>query len=177
MHLVVADTKEPRLKWLCRSFQPLCLFIIPITSMHSFSIHSTCTWKILIVPDLCHPLKFFLFPPLQVGDRSFPLETVKQLKELMDVDQSVSPRLAETSVVAVCANPLLPQIFHPVCQGKGAGIVFSELGKTEQRRNKQITNTEITDIKYSIILEWVPLESPSNLYMKEWLLCENNIHL
>ncbi|XP_045884864.1 guanylin-like [Micropterus dolomieu] len=65
---------------------------------------------------------------VRVGDRSFPLETVKQLKELMDVDQSVSPRLAETSVVAVCANPLLPQIFHPVCQGKGAGIVFSELG-------------------------------------------------
>ncbi|KAI3369801.1 hypothetical protein L3Q82_024629, partial [Scortum barcoo] len=46
---------------------------------------------------------------VKVGDRSFPLEAVKQLKELMDLDGSVSPHLAETSVVAVCAHPLLPQ--------------------------------------------------------------------
>ncbi|XP_051270616.1 guanylin-like [Dicentrarchus labrax] len=64
---------------------------------------------------------------VEVGDRSFPLETVQQLMELMDVDDSVSPHLAETSVVAVCADPLLPQIFRPVCQGKGAGLVFSRL--------------------------------------------------
>ncbi|XP_070705914.1 guanylin-like [Pempheris klunzingeri] len=64
---------------------------------------------------------------VKVGDRSFPLETVKELRGLMDLDDNVSPRLAETSVVAVCANPLLPQIFQPVCQGKGAGILFSTL--------------------------------------------------
>ncbi|XP_035518292.1 guanylin-like [Morone saxatilis] len=64
---------------------------------------------------------------VEVGDRSFPLETVQQLMELMDVDDSVSPHLAETSVVAVCADPLLPQIFLPVCQGKGTGLVFSRL--------------------------------------------------
>uniref|UniRef100_A0A4W6DJG1 Guanylate cyclase activator 2B n=1 Tax=Lates calcarifer TaxID=8187 RepID=A0A4W6DJG1_LATCA len=71
--------------------------------------------------------KFFLSPPLQVGDRSFPLEAVKQLKELMDLNDNVSPHLAETSVTAVCANPLLPQVFRTVCQGKGTGIVFSRL--------------------------------------------------
>ncbi|XP_044023804.1 guanylin-like [Siniperca chuatsi] len=64
---------------------------------------------------------------VEVGDRSFPFEAVKQLKELMDLDDNISPHLAETSVVAVCANPLLPQVFRPVCHGKGAGIVFSKL--------------------------------------------------
>ncbi|XP_013864957.1 guanylin [Austrofundulus limnaeus] len=64
---------------------------------------------------------------VMVGDRSFPLEAVKQLKELMDLEDSINPRLAETSTAAVCAHPLLPQVFRPVCQGKGAGIVFSRL--------------------------------------------------
>ena len=79
--------------------------------------------------------EFFLFLPYQVGDRSFPLEAVKHLKELMDLDDSVSPRLADTSVVAVCTNPALPQVFQPVCRERGAGMVFSKLGKSEQRRN------------------------------------------
>ncbi|XP_040890313.1 guanylin-like [Toxotes jaculatrix] len=64
---------------------------------------------------------------VKVGDKSFPLEAVKQLKELMDLDDYVSPQLTETSVVAVCANPLLPQVFQPVCQGKGRGFVLSKL--------------------------------------------------
>ncbi|KAI9549020.1 hypothetical protein NQZ68_003555 [Dissostichus eleginoides] len=64
---------------------------------------------------------------VKVGDRIFPLEAVKQLKELMDLDDNVSPRVSETSVVAACANPVLPQVFRPVCQGKGTGIIFSKL--------------------------------------------------
>lgn len=81
--------------------------------------------------------------PIQVGNRSFPLEAVKELKEMMDLEEDVSPRLAETSIVAVCSNPLLPQVFLPVCQGRGAGITFSQLGKTETTRNKQVVNVEI----------------------------------
>lgn len=65
----------------------------------------------------------------QVGGRVFPLEAVKQLVEMMDLDVGVSPHLSETSIVAVCANPLLPQVFRPVCHAKGAGLVLSELGK------------------------------------------------
>ncbi|KAK9528567.1 hypothetical protein VZT92_012720 [Zoarces viviparus] len=64
---------------------------------------------------------------VKVGDRSFPLKAVKQLEELMDLDHSVSPHLTETSVAAVCTNPVLPQVFRPVCQEKGAGVVFSKL--------------------------------------------------
>ncbi|XP_023125584.1 guanylin-like [Amphiprion ocellaris] len=61
---------------------------------------------------------------VNVGDESFPLEAVKQLKELMALNDNISP-FAKTSV---CANPLLPQVFHPVCQARGAGTtVFSKL--------------------------------------------------
>ncbi|XP_028262248.1 guanylin-like [Parambassis ranga] len=64
---------------------------------------------------------------VKFGDRSFPLEAVKQLKQLMSLDDDVSRHLTETSVVAVCAHPLLPQVLRPVCQEKGAAAVFSKL--------------------------------------------------
>ncbi|XP_041837249.1 guanylin-like [Melanotaenia boesemani] len=64
---------------------------------------------------------------VKVGDRSFPLEAVKQLKVLMDLNDNVNPHLAETSVAAVCGHPLLPQVFRPACKEKGAGIIFSRL--------------------------------------------------
>lgn len=98
-----------------------------------------CMWKIYIVP-FYWPWSLFLNLLLQVGNRSFPLEAVKQLKELMDLEDSINPRLAETSTAAVCAHPLLPQVFRPVCQGKGAGVVFSRLGKVEPSGNKQIND-------------------------------------
>uniref|UniRef100_A0A3Q1GE59 Guanylate cyclase activator 2B n=1 Tax=Acanthochromis polyacanthus TaxID=80966 RepID=A0A3Q1GE59_9TELE len=60
---------------------------------------------------------------VNVGDKSFPLEAVKQLQELMALNDNISP-FAETSI---CTNPLLPQVFRPVCQARGAGTVFSKL--------------------------------------------------
>uniref|UniRef100_A0A3B3U0R7 Guanylate cyclase activator 2B n=1 Tax=Poecilia latipinna TaxID=48699 RepID=A0A3B3U0R7_9TELE len=72
-------------------------------------------------------LVLFLNFPLQVGDRSFPLEAVKELMELMNLEDNLNPHLTETSTATVCAHPLLPQVFRPVCQGKGAGIIFSRL--------------------------------------------------
>ncbi|KAM6927780.1 guanylin-like [Xenentodon cancila] len=64
---------------------------------------------------------------VKVGDRSYPLEAVKQLKDLMDSEDDLMPRLSDTGVAAICTHPLLPQIFRPVCQGKGAEMVFSKL--------------------------------------------------
>ncbi|KAM4740916.1 guanylin-like [Anableps anableps] len=64
---------------------------------------------------------------VKVGDKSFPLEAVKHLKELMDLEDNLNPHFTDTSTAAVCTHPLLPQVFHPVCQGKGAGIIFSRL--------------------------------------------------
>ncbi|KAM9759155.1 guanylate cyclase activator 2B-like [Menidia menidia] len=64
---------------------------------------------------------------VKVGDRIFPLEAVKQLKDLMDLNDNVNPHLAQKSSAAVCAHPLLPQVFQPVCQGRGARVVFLKL--------------------------------------------------
>ncbi|CAK6960957.1 guanylin-like [Scomber scombrus] len=64
---------------------------------------------------------------VKVGDRNFPLEAVKQLKELMDLDDYANPYLDETSVAAACANPLLPQVFRSLCQAPGTDMVFSRL--------------------------------------------------
>ncbi|XP_037107576.1 guanylate cyclase activator 2B-like isoform X1 [Syngnathus acus] len=63
------------------------------------------------------------------GDRSFPLEAVKQLKALMDrVGERLGPQLARSRrVLAVCADPVLPRVFYPTCRGQGAAGVFSRL--------------------------------------------------
>ncbi|XP_076003474.1 guanylin-like [Genypterus blacodes] len=72
----------------------------------------------------CHSVQ------VRVGDRSFPLKAVKQLKSLLDLDSdghTPNPRLAGTSVRVVCDDPVLPQVFRPVCQGRGAAMTFSRL--------------------------------------------------
>uniref|UniRef100_A0A673CLT0 Guanylate cyclase activator 2B n=1 Tax=Sphaeramia orbicularis TaxID=375764 RepID=A0A673CLT0_9TELE len=56
-----------------------------------------------------------------VGHRSFPLEAVKQLKELMKSNNN--------NVPSVCASPLLPLVFYPVCKGKHTAWVFHQLVK------------------------------------------------
>ncbi|XP_055724609.1 guanylin-like [Salvelinus fontinalis] len=61
------------------------------------------------------------------GERSYPLEAVKALKELIDTDAMVNPRMINTNMVSVCNNRVLPQAFYPVCQGKEAAMVFSRL--------------------------------------------------
>uniref|UniRef100_A0AAV2M743 Guanylate cyclase activator 2B n=1 Tax=Knipowitschia caucasica TaxID=637954 RepID=A0AAV2M743_KNICA len=64
----------------------------------------------------------------EVGDRSFPLGAVKTLKALMEKeDFEVNPNVAETSSVAVCQDPVLPQVFREVCQEQGAAVTLSRL--------------------------------------------------
>ncbi|KAL7407906.1 hypothetical protein ABVT39_015468 [Epinephelus coioides] len=43
---------------------------------------------------------------VKVGDKSFPFEAVKQLKELLDLDKNVSPHLSETSIAACLSSSL-----------------------------------------------------------------------
>lgn len=52
---------------------------------------------------------------------------------LIDLDDGMDPQLSEKNIADVCANPLLPQVFRPVCHGRAAGGVLSELGKTTDR--------------------------------------------
>uniref|UniRef100_A0A3Q1BFC5 Guanylate cyclase activator 2B n=1 Tax=Amphiprion ocellaris TaxID=80972 RepID=A0A3Q1BFC5_AMPOC len=57
---------------------------------------------------------------------SFPLEAVKQLKKLFNLDEKI-PELTKKDVEDVCANRDLPQVFKPVCQEEGRQAVFSNL--------------------------------------------------
>uniref|UniRef100_A0A3Q1FKG7 Guanylate cyclase activator 2B n=1 Tax=Acanthochromis polyacanthus TaxID=80966 RepID=A0A3Q1FKG7_9TELE len=66
---------------------------------------------ILVVVLLCTGA---LGVQVMVGDRSFPLEAVKELKELMDLDE-MNPQLTKDVVEDTCADPLLPQVFESVC--------------------------------------------------------------
>uniref|UniRef100_A0A3P9HB87 Guanylate cyclase activator 2B n=1 Tax=Oryzias latipes TaxID=8090 RepID=A0A3P9HB87_ORYLA len=63
---------------------------------------------------------------VQVEDQVFPLEAVTQLKELLDLS-AFHPGLANAKAASVCDHPLLPQVFHPACQEKGADILFTKL--------------------------------------------------
>lgn len=95
------------------------------------SNNDNLTWKIkdyARVNERIHHL-IHVFNCVQDGERSYPLEAVKALKELIDTDAMVNLRLINTNMVSVCNNPVLPQAFYPVCQGKEAAMVFSRLGK------------------------------------------------
>ncbi|XP_029006326.1 guanylin-like [Betta splendens] len=62
---------------------------------------------------------------VKAGNMSFPLDAVKELRNLMNLNEGVT----DASIAAVCHNPLLPQVFVPACQCKKAEAIFSDLGK------------------------------------------------
>uniref|UniRef100_A0A8C6UXR1 Guanylate cyclase activator 2B n=1 Tax=Neogobius melanostomus TaxID=47308 RepID=A0A8C6UXR1_9GOBI len=61
----------------------------------------------------------------QEGRLSFSLDAVRRLQELTNNTLAAKQNL----VVSVCKHPLLPQIFIPACQGKGAAMTLSRLVK------------------------------------------------
>ncbi|XP_072239192.1 guanylin-like [Leuresthes tenuis] len=60
---------------------------------------------------------------------SFSLEAVKRLQELTEtrvMAGQLSPRL-RTSTMSLCAEPMLPQEFLPLCKQRGASASLSRL--------------------------------------------------
>uniref|UniRef100_A0A3P8TWW2 Guanylate cyclase activator 2B n=1 Tax=Amphiprion percula TaxID=161767 RepID=A0A3P8TWW2_AMPPE len=96
------------------------------------------------------------FLSLQVRDRHFPLQAVKELKELMDLDEK-NPQLTKKVVEEVCAKPLLPPVFRAVCDNEvERKAVFYELGKVDLEKSKRTWTVghqiNLVTLKYCITL-------------------------
>ncbi|XP_044308228.1 guanylin-like [Varanus komodoensis] len=63
---------------------------------------------------------------VKVGDYSFPLELVKQLKNLQGAS-AMHPRMRSSTSVPVCSHPKLPAEFAPLCASPGAESLIREL--------------------------------------------------
>uniref|UniRef100_A0A3Q4MLD3 Guanylate cyclase activator 2B n=1 Tax=Neolamprologus brichardi TaxID=32507 RepID=A0A3Q4MLD3_NEOBR len=94
--------------------------------MFSVSCKSTPEKTVLSFPLINLYGNFLSLSP-QVGDKSFPLEAVKQLKKIMELDEKFGPHSDAHTFKTVCANPLVPQVFRPVCQKDEEVAVFSNL--------------------------------------------------
>lgn len=93
----------------------------------------------------------FLSLSPQVGDKSFPLEAVKQLKKIMELDENLGSHSDAHTFKTVCANPLVPQVFRPVCQKDEEVAVFSNLSK-KSPKGDQIILVKNTLRYYSVFL-------------------------
>ncbi|NXG13606.1 GUC2B cyclase, partial [Grallaria varia] len=63
---------------------------------------------------------------VQDGDLKFPLESVKKLKELMDGNRAVNPRML-VATHPLCQEKALPAEFQPVCKREDAPMIFQRL--------------------------------------------------
>uniref|UniRef100_A0A8D2ZF89 Guanylate cyclase activator 2B n=1 Tax=Scophthalmus maximus TaxID=52904 RepID=A0A8D2ZF89_SCOMX len=65
----------------------------------------------------------------QENGLSFSLEAVKRLQELTLSRASAGPQnpRLRTSTVSLCADPMLPQEFLPICKQRGASASLSRL--------------------------------------------------
>ncbi|XP_042333995.1 guanylin-like [Sceloporus undulatus] len=75
---------------------------------------------------------------VQDGERSFSLESVKKLKEILGTQAGpASSRLkSQLAYVTVCTHPELPKEFYSVCQRKEAPLVFKRLSLTVQNTDQ-----------------------------------------
>ncbi|AWP02210.1 putative guanylate cyclase activator 2B-like [Scophthalmus maximus] len=66
---------------------------------------------------------------VQENGLSFSLEAVKRLQELTLSRASAGPQnpRLRTSTVSLCADPMLPQEFLPICKQRGASASLSRL--------------------------------------------------
>ncbi|NXE83400.1 GUC2A protein, partial [Cochlearius cochlearius] len=65
---------------------------------------------------------------VQDGDLKFSLESVKKLKELMDENRHINPRMAVSMASYYpCDEKDLPEEFQPVCKREDAPKIFERL--------------------------------------------------
>ncbi|XP_008926931.1 guanylin [Manacus vitellinus] len=70
---------------------------------------------------------------VQDGDLKFPLESVKKLKELMDENRPVSPRMVvPVASHTLCQEKSLPEEFQSVCKREDAPKIFQRLSLAAQ---------------------------------------------
>ncbi|NWU70585.1 GUC2A protein, partial [Pterocles burchelli] len=62
------------------------------------------------------------------GDLKFSLESVKKLKELMDENRHINPRMVVSAVnYSPCDEKDLPEEFQSVCKREDAPMIFDRL--------------------------------------------------
>ncbi|XP_009994851.1 PREDICTED: guanylin-like [Chaetura pelagica] len=70
---------------------------------------------------------------VQDGDLRFSLESVKKLKELMDENNPINPRMVVSKAsYSPCDEKDLPKEFQPVCKREDALRVFERLNQAVQ---------------------------------------------
>lgn len=80
---------------------------------------------------------------------SFSLEAVKRLQELAGDSaafEQQNPRLRAASSVSLCADPMLPQEFLPLCRQRGASASLYRLGEIIIILNIQLPDS-LMDLK------------------------------
>ncbi|XP_003212380.1 guanylin-like [Meleagris gallopavo] len=65
---------------------------------------------------------------VQDGNLTFSLESVKKLKELMDENRVINPRVVVSKAgYSPCQDKDLPEEFQPVCKREDAPMIFERL--------------------------------------------------
>ncbi|XP_030586118.1 guanylate cyclase activator 2B-like [Archocentrus centrarchus] len=85
---------------------------------------------------------------IRAGDRRLPLEACEAAQKNRSLDDNVGRHLDTNTVRAVCANPLLPQVFRPVCQRDEAGAVSQFLVATDMNECEICANPACTGCMY-----------------------------
>ncbi|NXL12900.1 GUC2A protein, partial [Setophaga kirtlandii] len=86
---------------------------------------SFLSWAVLAVLVLVHISQAVY---VQDGDFKFPLESVKKLKELMDGNKHINPRMmVPLGSYSPCQDKHLPEEFRPVCRREDAPKIFRRL--------------------------------------------------
>uniref|UniRef100_A0A8B9N5T0 Guanylate cyclase activator 2B n=1 Tax=Accipiter nisus TaxID=211598 RepID=A0A8B9N5T0_9AVES len=71
---------------------------------------------------------------VQDGDLKFSLESVKKLKELMDENTHINPRMVVSlASYSPCDEKDLPEEFQPVCKREDASMIFERLSLAVQK--------------------------------------------